>query len=77
MKFVKQAFELIIIDQLIYFLLHRLKGINFWCTYMLSLAMQLIQQGFELIIRNVTGICGHRCCSRFGWCSANTMQLIQ
>ena len=43
---------------------------------MLALTMQLIKQGLELIVGNISGTCHHRA-GGSSWCASHPMQFIE
>ncbi len=60
MQFIKQALKLIIIDKLVHLFLHRLQRIHLWRPHVLSLTMELIQQGLKLIIGDIARLASNR-----------------
>ena len=59
MQFIQQAFELVVVDELVHLFLYRLQRGKIRGTAVLALAVQLIEQSLELVVRDVARAAQH------------------
>ncbi|CAJ1810275.1 hypothetical protein NX85_19035 [Aeromonas salmonicida subsp. salmonicida] len=76
MQLIKQTLELIVIDKFVDFFLYRRQRVDLEGAAMLTLTMQLVEQGFELVVGDVTGA-GQYGIGNRGRRPASTMQFIE
>ncbi len=75
-QLVQQTLELVVVDELVHLFLDRLQRREIRLAAVLTLAVKLVEQGFEFVVGDVARVTQHGC-SRDGRRLADTVQLIE